>query len=73
MQLTESQFWPFAIGRKRQSIADKLELLMLRDIYQLGIVLLELMIGRHNSLKFSISLESVPLTWAEYAESTPLI
>ena len=46
---------------------------MLKDIYSLGICLLELMIGRFSSKKFSISLDSLPLTWAEYAESTPLI
>ena len=51
----------------------KLEILMLKDIYSLGLVLLELMIGRHDKKKFSISLDSLPLTWAEYAESTPLI
>lgn len=45
----------------------------LKDIYSLGIVLLELMIGRHFNNKYSISIDSVPLTWAEYAESTPLI
>jgi len=49
------------------------EILMLKDIYSLGICLLELMIGRHHLKKFSITLDSLPLTWAEYAESTPLI
>jgi hypothetical protein len=46
---------------------------MLKDIYSLGICLLELMIGRYQNNKFSISLDSLPLTWAEYAEATPLI
>ena len=46
---------------------------MLKDIYSLGFVLLELMIGRSQTQKFSISLESLPLTWAEYPESTALI
>ena len=46
---------------------------MLKDIYALGICILEMMIGRVSSNKFSISLDSLPLTWAEFPESTPLI
>ena len=46
---------------------------MLKDIYSLGICILELMIGRTSKQKFSISLDSLPLTWAEFPESTPLI
>lgn len=46
---------------------------MLKDIYALGICVLELMIGRMSTNKFSISLDSLPLTWAEFPESTPLI
>jgi len=69
----EANFWPFIRGRKRVSDAEKIEILMLKDIYSLGICLLELMIGRFSNSKFSITLDSLPLTWAEYAESTPLI
>ena len=46
---------------------------MLKDIYSLGIAILELMIGRTSKQTFSISLDSLPLTWAEFPESTPLI
>jgi len=46
---------------------------MLKDIYALGICILEMMIGRVSSTKCSISLDSLPLTWAEFPESTPLI
>lgn len=46
---------------------------MLKDIYSLGICILEMMIGRTSKQKFSISLSSLPLTWAEFPESTPLI
>lgn len=46
---------------------------MLKDIYSLGISLLELMIGRVSEAKFSITIDSLPLTWAELPESTPLI
>jgi serine/threonine protein kinase len=58
--------WPFTRGRKNFKEAEKIEILMLKDIYSLGICLLELMIGRFSSKKFSISLDSLPLTWAEY-------
>lgn len=73
---SEGSLWPFARQKKRSanvSDAEKLELLMLKDIYALGICLLELMIGRIGTNKFSISLDSLPLTWAEFPESTPLI
>lgn len=69
----EANFWPFIRGRRRVSEAEKLEIIMLKDIYSLGICLLELMIGRYHPQKFSISLDSLPLTWAEYTEATPLI
>ena len=46
---------------------------MLKDIYSLGICILELMIGRTSKQQFSISLDSLPLTWAEFPESTPII
>ena len=69
----EANFWPFVRGRNKISDAEKIEILMLKDIYSLGICLLELMIGRFSSKKFSITLDSLPLTWAEYSESTPLI
>lgn len=70
---TEGSLWPFARNKKKITDAEKLELLMLKDIYALGICILEMMIGRVSSTKFSISLDSLPLTWAEFAESTPLI
>lgn len=65
--------WPFMREGQRNSKDFQIEMLKLKDIYSVGICLLELMIGRHFSNKFSISIDSVPLTWAEYAESTPLI
>lgn len=77
MQVTMTQqgnLWPFARHQKKNiSDSEKMELLMLKDIYSLGICILELMIGRMSSSKFSISLDSLPLTWAEFPESTPLI
>ena len=74
MPLTsEGSLWPFARNKKKVSDAEKMELLMLKDIYALGICILEMMIGRVSTNKFSISLDSLPLTWAEFPESTPLI
>ena len=70
---SEANYWPFARQKKKISDSEKLEVLMLKDIYALGICILELMIGRMSSNKFSISLDSLPLTWAEFPESTPLI
>ena len=45
----------------------------MKDIYSLGIAILELMIGRTSRQTYSISLDNLPLTWAEFPESTPLI
>lgn len=70
---TEANYWPFSRNKKTISDREKLEVLMLKDIYSLGICILEMMIGRFSQKKFSISLDSLPLTWAEYAASTPLI
>ena len=51
---SESTQWPFARHRsskmnKAISENEKLEILMLKDIYSLGICVLELMIGRIGS------------------------
>ena len=70
---SEGALWPFARAKKKVTDSEKMELLMLKDIYALGICILEMMIGRVSATKFSISLDSLPLTWAEFPESTPLI
>ena len=66
IKLPVTDKWSFTKGRKNAKEAEKIEIIMLKDIYSLGICLLELMIGRFSSKKFSISLDSLPLTWAEY-------
>ena len=76
MQIPNSQeamFWPFSRNKKGYSEKEKLEFFMLKDIYSLGICILELMIGRTNLKVYSISLERLPLAWAEFYESGPLI
>lgn len=70
---TEASYWPFSKQKKQISDKEKIEVIMLKDIYTLGIAILELMIGRTSKQTFSISLDSLPLTWAEFPESTPLI
>ena len=70
---TEANYWPFSRQKKTISDREKLEVLMLKDIYSLGICILEMMIGRTSKHNFSISLSSLPLTWAEFPESTALI
>jgi serine/threonine protein kinase len=70
----EANQWPFSKGRKKNfNQNEKKEVLMLKDIYSLGICLLEMMIGRINENQYSITIDSLPLTWAELPESTPLI
>jgi hypothetical protein len=47
MPLTsEANFWPFARQKKKINDSEKLEILMLKDLYALGICILEMMIGR---------------------------
>ena len=70
---TEANYWPFSKNKKQITDREKVEVLMLKDIYSLGICILELMIGRTSKQCFSISLDSLPLTWAEFPESTPII
>ena len=70
---TEASYWPFSKQKKQISVREKMEVIMLKDIYTLGIAILELMIGRSSSMQYSISIDSLPLTWAEFPESTPLI
>ena len=70
---TEANYWPFIKNKLADSEAERLELLMLKDIYNLGTCILELMIGRTALKHYNIALDSVPLIWAEYAEAGPLI
>ena len=69
----EASYWPFSKQKKQITDREKHEVIMLKDIYTLGIAILELMIGRTSKQNCSISLDSLPLTWAEFPESTPLI
>ena len=50
-----------------------IDLLMMKDIYSVGICMIELMIGRFGQKLFSISVDSLPLAWANFRETQPLI
>ena len=67
--MAEASYWPFNKQKKNLSKREKLELVMMKDIYTLGIAILELMIGRTSKKTFSISLDALPLTWAGIPES----
>ena len=43
---TEASYWPFSKQKEKISDREKQEVIMLKDIYTLGIAILELMIGR---------------------------
>ncbi len=45
----------------------------MKDIYSVGICIIELMIGRFGQKLFSIRIDSLPLTWANFRETQPLI
>lgn len=41
----------------------------MKDIYSIGICMIELMIGRFGNKLFSIRVDSLPLTWANFRET----
>ena len=45
----------------------------LQDINDLGLCALEIMIGKTTYTRHSLTIEDLPMTWAEFPESTPLI
>ncbi len=44
-----------------------------KDIYMLGILILEIMTGKPHESRFSLTIESLPVSWARKLECTPLI
>ncbi len=58
---------------RRLNQSEKIELLKLKDLYSLGVCVLELMIGKFSGSRDSISIGSIPGAWADIPESTPLI
>jgi hypothetical protein len=74
LETKDSNFWPFS-KNKRTALTkeEKFEKLKLKDIYSVGVCMFELLIGRSSPSHFSIALDAVPLIWAEYESTGPLI
>lgn len=46
----EASYWPFSKQKKSITDRERVEVIMLKDIYSLGIAILEMMIGRTSKL-----------------------
>ena len=46
---------------------------MLKDIYAVGVCILEMMIGRFDRLKYNINIDNIPPEWGNLPESSTLI
>jgi serine/threonine protein kinase len=71
----EASYWPFSKQKDPKTLTpdEKLEVLMLKDIYAIGICILEMMIGRFDRLKFNINIDNIPTEWGSLPESSTLI
>lgn len=71
----EAGVWPFAKGKDPEKLtkAEKMEVLKLRDIYAIGVCILEMMLGRYASLRTNIDIEHIPTEWGNLPESSTLI
>jgi hypothetical protein len=67
--------WPFSQQKDPNTLTvnEKLEVLMLKDIYAIGVCILEMMIGRFDKLKFNINIDNIPTEWGNLPESSTLI
>jgi len=52
---------------------EKVEMVRKKDIYQLGISILEFMMGQVSKDRVDIALKSIPEKWHELKETTLLI
>jgi len=71
----EASYWPFSQHKDPKDLTEKekLEVLMLKDIYAIGVCILEMMIGRFDRLKFNINIDNIPTEWGNLPESSSLI
>lgn len=46
---------------------------MLKDIYAIGVCILEMMIGRFDRLKYNVHIDHIPTEWGHLPESSTLI
>lgn len=71
----EAGIWPFAKGKDPEKLTkqEKMEVLKLRDIYAIGVCILEMMLGRYASLRTNIDIDNIPTEWGNLPESSTLI
>lgn len=71
----EATYWPFSKQKdpKKLTENERMEVLMLKDVYAIGICILEMMIGRFDRLKFNINIDNIPSEWGNLPESSTLI
>lgn len=71
----EASYWPFSKQKDPKDLTEneKYEVLYLKDIYAIGICILEMMIGRFDRLKFNINIDNIPTEWGNLPESSTLI
>lgn len=71
----EATYWPFSKQKdpKKLTENERMEVLMLKDIYAIGICILEMMIGRFDKLKYNINIDNIPSEWGHLPESSTLI
>jgi serine/threonine protein kinase len=71
----EAGVWPFKKSKDPNSLTkeEKLEVLKLRDIYAIGVCVLEMMLGRHSKLTTNIDIDKIPTEWGNLPESSTLI
>jgi hypothetical protein len=61
--------WEFLYKKADLKEEDKEELLMLKDIYTLGVCILELMIGRFGTHRHLLTIDMLPSQWANQPAS----
>jgi hypothetical protein len=54
-------------------LEEKIEMVKLKDVYHLGISILEFMMGEVTEDRASIALENLPDQWTEFEETTTII
>jgi serine/threonine protein kinase len=70
----EATYWPFSKLKdpKKLTENERMEVLMLKDIYAIGVCILEMMIGRFG-LEYNINIDNIPSEWGNLPESSTLI
>jgi hypothetical protein len=71
----EASYWPFQKNKLQKDLtkSERVEVLMLKDVYSLGVCILEMMIGRFKPNDFNLKFDEIPQTWGDLPESSALI